>query len=611
MGQRAPRLYRKSSGVYWMRIVLPRHAQPSAIVTDRDAPSTTASDQDSLPKPSGDRSASANTVAASRNRQNRIEFRRSLYTTDFKLANSISSVINALLSQAPKKHWKTIVEHLFSSKNISSWTAGPNGISVDGPDDQRGLQEFLSTYGDMRKAIAAALGSGFKDASTSPAPSAETDLDLPSSAFSIPAYTGMAGSEPKSVGQNPLRVSDVIRLFVERAQESGKERTAHDQVRLVRKFIAYLGTQKPALGDDPWAHDIGTYDISAFIDAQKKRTGKGVDGEGKSKFLSASTLRKQILDFGVFFEYARDELKACHENPASGLKKRAKQLGEVASVEQEPYLPFTDAHIELIFEPTGYLARNRDADYFWCPLLGLFLGGRLGEFVRTRMSDIGQDSTGIWYIDITEAKNNNSVRRLPLPTALIDLGFIEYVMHVRALGATFLWPHRDLTSPTARRLPSKNQSKAFGDHLTKVGLTDPRLVFHSFRHTVVSALLDGGTPVHLSMQIVGHEAQATAVKKELIKESATRSVHLGTYSHPSEVRMGTTRPLQSMKAALERCIQPPIDYTRLRLAAQIVLEHTRKVGKAFTTGWPAQRADYTAKQLARLESPAQQEGEGT
>ena len=66
--------------------------------------------------------------------------------------------------------------------------------------------------------------------------------------------------------------------------------------------------------------------------------------------------------------------------------------------------------------------------------------------------------------------------------------------------------------------------------------------------------------------------------------------------------MGTTRPLQSMKDALERCIQPPIDHKCLRLAARIVLEHTRKVGKEFTTGWPAQRAEYTAKQLAKLDS---------
>ena len=202
----------------------------------------------------------------------------------------------------------------------------------------------------------------------------------PSSAFSIPAYTGMTGSAPKPLGQNPLRVSDVIPLFVERARESGKERTAQDQVRLVRKFIAHLSKKKPELGDDPWAHDIGTHDISAFIDVQKVAPAKASMARESSKPLSASTLRKQILDFGVFFEYARDELRErATENPASGLKKRAKQLGEVASVEQESYLPFTDAQIELIFEPTEDLARNRDADYFWCPLLGLFLGGRLGE----------------------------------------------------------------------------------------------------------------------------------------------------------------------------------------------------------------------------------------
>lgn len=64
--------------------------------------------------------------------------------------------------------------------------------------------------------------------------------------------------------------------------------------------------------------------------------------------------------------------------------------------------------------------------------------------------------------------------------------------------------------------------------------------------------------------------------------------------------MGADSPLQLMKEALERCLQPRIDYARLRVAAEIIRRHTRKVGQWFVTGWPAQRQDYTEAQISQL-----------
>jgi hypothetical protein len=101
---------------------------------------------------------------------------------------------------------------------------------------------------------------------------------------------------------------------------------------------------------------------------------------------------------------------------------------------------------------------SRDPDYFWGPVLGLHFGARLGDFVTAKLVDIGHiPEIDTWYIDISyeAAKNSNSVRRLPITEPLIRLGFLKYIEHLHGLGAEHLFPHRDWTTPTALRDPSK------------------------------------------------------------------------------------------------------------------------------------------------------------
>jgi hypothetical protein len=102
------------------------------------------------------------------------------------------------------------------------------------------------------------------------------------------------------------------------------------------------------------------------------------------------------------------------------------------------------------------------------------------------------------------------------------------------------------------------------------------------------------------MQIAGHEAQDHAVRTGRITEQQANSVHQSVYTHADLQRMGTDYPILALKDALERSVKPPIDYARLALAAEIVLEHTKKIGSKFRTGWPPQRHRYTEEMTARL-----------
>jgi integrase len=404
--------------------------------------------------------------------------------------------------------------------------------------------------------------------------------------------------------KSPLRMSKAIAKFVERAADGDRAvRTAEDQAALVKKLVAHVSQEQPHLGADPWVHDIDTNHVSAFLDAQKVRPGRRIADADKPPRLSASTMKKKMLDLRSFFSYVRKELRACSISPLEDLDDRFSDVSRAASRSKQSYLPFTNGQLETIFNPESYLAFNRGPDYFWGPLLGAHLGLRLGECVRARLSDIAKDQNDIWYLQVSEdvAKNDNSVRRIPITEPLIRLGFLEYVEHVRRLGATQLFPHRDLSTPTAQRKPSKRQTDAFGKYLTERGIVSGSFVFHSFRHMVVSALLDAQTPLHISMQLVGHEAQDKAIERELISKSAVRSVHLSRYAHPGEQRLGTENVLLPMKQALERSLKLPLDYERLKLAADIVKVHTVKKGKRFVAGWSPLRRSYTDEQLLKLQ----------
>jgi hypothetical protein len=129
---------------------------------------------------------------------------------------------------------------------------------------------------------------------------------------------------------------------------------------------------------------------------------------------------------------------------------------------------------------------------------------------------------------------------------------------------------------------------------------DDSLVFHSFRHTVVSALLDGNTPLADSMQIVGHAAQDLAISKGLVTQKEIGGVHINVYGHANASRMNVSDPLARLKEHLDRCVTPPLDYNGLRQAAAIVKAHVRKSADGFKSGWPKLKTSHTEEILARI-----------
>jgi integrase len=568
------RLYQKKSGVFFIRVLL------------------------------------ATTAASRADKASKKELRCTLRTKSLLLARTVCSYLNALLETTPVRERATTVSK-FLSHQLSTWTL-PGGLSASDEDDQERLLRFLAQKPEIEQAIVQAIKQ-----STSADPRmlgllarlAESRQDA--SSIGVPTALARTMHLDAAINAYAARYNDRLK--------SQNDRTSEDNVRLLKNFKAFINKQHPELVADPLVHTIETRHVDAFLAAEAERPGRGQrqsdidasepaedtagdeDDQASPIKVKALTLLKKLGGLNHFFNYLLGIEKVVSANPAADMKDAAEVWRKRASEEEASYAPFSGDQLKRMFEPAFYLAHTRDPDHFWAPLLGVHLGSRLGEFINKSIDCVGEDvAAGCWYIDITVGKNKNSVRRLPITQPLVDLGFLRYVEHVRALGGKYLFPHRNWKGSTATRQPSKGTSRRFGENLTELGMIAHDEVFHSFRHTVITLLSDAGVPLTIAMQICGHEAQDHAVREgEITKEEAT-SVHRTIYTHPDQERPGTDHPILKLKAALEQAVVLPLDYERLARCAEIVRTHLKPVGGSFRSGWAAQNEKYTRSMVDRL-----------
>jgi hypothetical protein len=199
-------------------------------------------------------------------------------------------------------------------------------------------------------------------------------------------------------------------------------------------------------------------------------------------------------------------------NPFRGLTIRIDDRHET-----QQRMPFSEAQLGALFADPIFTDGKRplggggDAS-FWFPLIGLMTGARLNEIAQLRIADIRKDpESGIWFMDIgTEGgrsiKTASSRRQVPLHGELIRLGILRYRDALLATkgkkDTDSLWPavksDDGFYSATAF-------TKFFGRFLRKtVGITDTRIVFHSFRHTFKRLARDAGLTEELHDALTGH-----------------------------------------------------------------------------------------------------------
>lgn len=231
--------------------------------------------------------------------------------------------------------------------------------------------------------------------------------------------------------------------------------------------------------------------------------------------MHVKTINKHLAAYNGLFKWA-EENGYVDKNVFAGLSIKHKKSVEQARA------AFTTAHAKVIRDAVigneqGLIKKGYQK---WGPLIGLYTGARLNEIAQLRLADI-RKVDDIWCFDINDEgqgsrlKTASAKRLIPVHSELIRLGLIEYANGLKVAGKTRLLHELEHSRGTGY---GRNLSRWFnGPFLKALGLDNQGLVFHSFRHAMVTNLLQSGVAEPLAKSIVGHA-----------QDGVTQTVYFGT-----------------------------------------------------------------------------------
>ncbi len=205
--------------------------------------------------------------------------------------------------------------------------------------------------------------------------------------------------------------------------------------------------------------------------------------------LSPATVNKALSAIRVTLEHAVEELEVIDGNVTKTVKSMPKRSLEDARLAFEP-----DDMVRIFTSPLPERSGVTSRTLFWTLLLAPFTGCRLDELGKLRPGNI-KTYDGIPYIAIEpdrlrvrqeqegpakRMKTASTKRDIPLHSTLLEAGFLDMVAAQRAEGTEWLFPELKTNKYGSR---TQRLSRVMNDFLDAIGLSDPELVFYSFRHT--------------------------------------------------------------------------------------------------------------------------------
>jgi integrase len=316
------------------------------------------------------------------------------------------------------------------------------------------------------------------------------------------------------------RLSEAIAEFVAEHDASGhwRKKSREESEGIYRLLVGILG-------DVPMA-ELDYKALSGWRDAllrfpsnyTKRPALRGktiaeiasMDSDATKPHLSATSVNKMLTQTGAFLKWSVKR-GYCGANYCEGLT--IKRRGVKAEEEREAYSE--EDLLRLIRSPlyaepkTAKDLRDRldHPERQWLPLLGLYSGARLNELCQLEAADIREED-GILCIDINDKgegkrlKNAASRRVIPVHPFLLELGFGGYVgsMRGRRKKAERLWPALKLK----RDGWAQDYGKLYQRFNRKFVTTNPKRVFHSFRHNVADTLKQKGVDGNVIAELLGH-----------------------------------------------------------------------------------------------------------
>jgi integrase len=234
--------------------------------------------------------------------------------------------------------------------------------------------------------------------------------------------------------------------------------------------------------------------------------------------LAAGTVNKLLGGIQAPILWARDNGFIEDDTPWADPFARMRVKGD--EPEREPWE--TGDLVRLFASPVFVEGKRPKASggeaAHWLPILGMFTGARLGELAPLRVTDVQEDAgSQVPFLAIRviveegkRLKTTSSIRAVPIHPELIRLGFLEYVAEARKHSSkASLFP---ALKPGPHGGLGEIWSKWFGRYIRTNGITNPKAVFHSFRHGFKDALRRAKLGEDINDALTGHSGGGTGRK---------------------------------------------------------------------------------------------------
>jgi len=320
------------------------------------------------------------------------------------------------------------------------------------------------------------------------------------------APRAVSAAMQKPLAEGPT-LATLSKLYIEEGKRGGtwRQGSTDDVERALADLFELMGDM-PALAFDAQQARLLKERLSrcpqyfGLRPEFKGKTLKQVVESGSTyKTITPVTVNNRLRKLTAFINWCKANGYVT-ENPLAGMKV-------MTGSAKEARLSFD--HHDLVALLDHETLRNEARKHpwrYWLPLMGRATGARLEELCQLRVDDFTEQQ-GIQCVRIDDSregqqlKNGSSRRMLPLHPALLSLGLLKYVESAKATGADRVFPQLEAVRGKLGHAPSK----WFGRYKTKLGITDPRKTFHSFRHTLIDDLRESGVQDSLIKRIAGHE----------------------------------------------------------------------------------------------------------
>lgn len=422
-------------------------------------------------------------------------------------ANAAWDNTRALLAEGAETYWETVGEEA-QAENLQRF-AKQSGVPFDDvltdrakilPLLHRGLLAMIAEF-DAKKAELEVLELG-------EAPKFAKDVVT-------------TARELEGAGKS---IAEVVELYVNEQVRVGGwvERTRAKQEATLGVLVELVGSETPMSAiTKKHAQDVKAVLLTVPARKNTMPSLRKMTLREAAKVEGVPTLSPTTLNgyFGAFFTFADWAVKNAYAstNAFEGMKVRAKRNTTVADQVRTAFSPEAVAlMVKELTRPDSDLVKKEG--YRWASLIGIFTGARLSEVCSLRAADV-QEYDGIWCISINDddpsgnkrLKTNAARRLVPVHSALIKLGFLDFV----ARRATFTGDVRLFPEFThsVKHGYTKNQGHFFNNvFLRALGLKTKHAVFHALRHTMVTRLHQAGIAQPLVQTIVGHEREGVTMK---------------------------------------------------------------------------------------------------